>query len=222
MRCPTCGVEAVEQAVYCHKCGERLNPAGGSFAESPRPAEQPASAPAEASLPAAAVRPQAPDQPEQELWRGGYSPKAMLGGWAISAAISLALLIGAIVWARSTTSWLILSVLIVAPWLYCYAVSTYRHMSVRYVLTTQRFIHESGILRRVNNRVEVLDMDDIKFEQDLLERLAGVGTIRILSHDRSDPELALPGIENVQAVAGLFDDARLAERRRRGLHVEQI
>jgi hypothetical protein len=32
----------------------------------------------------------------------------------------------------------------------------------------------------------------------------------------------LPGIENVQTVAGLFDNARLAERRRRGLHVEQI
>jgi hypothetical protein len=32
----------------------------------------------------------------------------------------------------------------------------------------------------------------------------------------------LPGIENIKHVASLFDDARLAERRRRGLHVEQI
>jgi hypothetical protein len=52
--------------------------------------------------------------------------------------------------------------------------------------------------------------------------MVGVGTIHILSHDRSDPELWLPGIENVQEVASLFDNARLAERRRRGLHVEQI
>ena len=65
-------------------------------------------------------------------------------------------------------------------------------------------------------------MDDITFEQGLLERLTGVGAIRIVSHDRTDPELALPGIENVQEVAALFDNARLAERRRRGLHVEQI
>jgi hypothetical protein len=49
-----------------------------------------------------------------------------------------------------------------------------------------------------------------------------VGTIRIMSHDRSDPDLVLRGIQNVPAVAKLMDDARLAERRRRGLHVEQI
>jgi hypothetical protein len=90
------------------------------------------------------------------------------------------------------------------------------------LLTTQRFIHESGILRRVNNRIEVLDIDDITFEQGLFERLTGVGTIRIMSHDRSDPDLVLRGIQNVPAVAKLMDDARLAERRRRGLHVEQI
>ena len=59
-------------------------------------------------------------------------------------------------------------------------------MSVHYLLTTQRFIHETGILRRVNDRIELLDMDDITFEQGLLERLVGVGTIRIASQ-RSQP-----------------------------------
>ena len=110
----------------------------------------------------------------------------------------------------------------ILPWVYFIAVLCYRRMSVRYCLTTQRFVHERGILRRVNDRIEVLDMDDITFEQGLLERLSGVGTIRIVSHDQTDPELVLPGIENVKHVAALFDDARLAERRRRGLHVEQI
>ena len=93
----------------------------------------------------------------------------------------------------------------------------------RPILLDHAAVHpRAGILRRVNNRIEVLDMDDITFEQGLLERLSGVGTIRIVSHDRTDPELVLPGIENVKHVAWLFDDARLAERRRRGLHVEQI
>jgi uncharacterized membrane protein YdbT with pleckstrin-like domain len=95
-------------------------------------------------------------------------------------------------------------------------------MSVSYRLTTQRFIHELGLLRRVNNRIELLDMDDITFEQGLLERLVGVGTIRIGSSDRTDPELVLPGIENVKEVAAILDNARLAERRRRGVHIEQI
>ena len=174
MHCPACGVEAVEQAIYCHKCGARLLPAENGPAAASAFAEQPPSAPANAPDPAAPAR------------REG------------------------------------LVVAMILPWVYSFAVLTYRRMSVHYLLSTQRFIHESGILRRVNNRIEVLDMDDITFEQGLLERFSGVGTIRIMSHDRSDPELELRGIEKVQEVARLIDDARLAERRRRGLHVEQI
>ena len=146
----------------------------------------------------------------------------MAGGWAISGAISLLLLVAGILWIRCSVLVADPAAVDAPPWLYYFAVLCYRRMSVRYVLTTQRFIHERGILRRVTDRIEVLDMDDITFEQGLLERLMGVGTIRILSTIRPIRELELPGIENVKQVATLFDDARLAERRRRGLHVEQI
>jgi uncharacterized membrane protein YdbT with pleckstrin-like domain len=206
--------------VYCHKCGERLLPVENG---PPRvsPAE-PRRADAADAVDAVALRRNGQDQPEEELWRGGYSPHAMTGVWIISGLVSLMLLVVGILWARTGVWWLVLVALMVLPWLYSFAVLCYRRLSVHYLLTTQRFIHESGILRRVNNRIEVLDMDDITFEQGLFERLTGVGTIRILSHDRSDPDLVLRGIENVPAVAKLLDDARLAERRRRGLHVEQI
>jgi uncharacterized membrane protein YdbT with pleckstrin-like domain len=222
MHCPACGVEVVEQAVYCHKCGQRLPSAENGPPQPARPAEPLKPAPADDVEPVAPARREGLDEPETELWRGGYSSKAMTGMWVISGLISIALLVVGILWARNATWWLVLIVLIILPWLYVFAVLCYRRMSVHYLLTTQRFIHETGILRRVNNRIEVLDMDDITFEQSLFERLAGVGTIRIMSHDRTDPELVLRGIENVPEVTRLIDDARLTERRRRGLHVEQI
>ena len=78
------------------------------------------------------------------------------------------------------------------PGLYSLAVLLYRKMSVHYLLTNQRFIHESGFFRRVTNRIEVLDMDDISFEQALVERMLGVGTIRILSSDRLESRSAAP------------------------------
>jgi uncharacterized membrane protein YdbT with pleckstrin-like domain len=221
MRCPACGVEVVEQAIYCHKCGERLV-AAGEQAGRERPAEAGSPVQAAAAEPAGPVLREPRDLPEEELWRGGYSPRAMTGAWVISAVLSVLLLVGGLLWARSALWWLVVVVLMVLPWAYYLAVLAYRRMSVHYCLTTQRFIHERGVLRRVNDRVEVLDMDDVTFEQSLLERIAGVGTIRIASHDRTDPELVLPGIENVAQVAAMFDNARLAERRRRGLHVEQI
>ena len=147
----------------------------------------------------------------------------MLGSWIISGAVSIVLLFfGLFIMPWTATYWLIVLVAVLLPWLYCAGVLCYRRMSVHYTLSTQRFVHERGILRRVNDRIELLDVDDITFEQRLWERMMGVGTLRIASHDRTSPELVLTGIENIKRVAGLFDNARLAERRRRGLHVEQI
>jgi hypothetical protein len=222
MQCPACGVEVVEQAVYCHKCGQRLASAGNGLPRYSQPAEQPSSGPAEFLERDASARREVPSEPEEELWRGGYSSKAMLGAWVTCGFVSVALLVVGIFWRPEATWWLILLALMILPWLYCLAVLGYRRLSVRYRLTTQRFIHESGILRRINDRIEVLDMDDITFEQGLLERLVGVGTIHIVSSDRTNPDLALPGIENVKTVSELFDDARRTERRLRGLHIEQI
>ena len=221
MRCPACGVEVVEQAVYCHKCGGRLDASADNGQVNSQPAGDPGPA-APDFLQEAAIRRETAAEPEKELWRGGYSSKAMIGAWVISGLIAVVLLTVGIYAGFGTTGWLILVAAMLLPWLYHAVVLCYRRMSVSYLLTTQRFIHELGLLRRVNNRIELLDMDDITFEQGLLERLAGVGTIRIASHDRTDPEIVLPGIENVKEVTALFDNARLAERRRRGVHIEQI
>jgi hypothetical protein len=222
MRCPACGTDVIAEAVFCHKCGQRLDAAGSGTAPDERAAETPAPAAGAGPDVSALTRLAGPDQPEQELWRGGFSSKAMLGAWALCGLVSLLLLIGGIWWARTGGWWLSLLLLMVLPWLYCLAVLGCRRLGVHYVLTTRRFIHERGILRRINDRIELLDMDDITSEQKLWDRLTGVGTIRIASHDRTDPELFLPGIDNVKEVATLLDNARLAERRRRGLHVEQI
>lgn len=224
MQCPACGEEVVAAAMFCHKCGQRLNAEGN---DSPRnaPADETSlSGPGKAFQEAVSSRSDARgDQPEKELWHGGYSPKAMLGSWVISAAISVVLLLfGMFIMPWTFVYWLMLFLAMVAPWLYFLAVLGYRRMSVRYVLSTQRFIHESGFFRRMNDRIELLDMDDITFEQGLCERFTGVGTLRIASHDRTHPELTLPGIEEVKEVASIFDNARLVERRRRGVHIEQI
>ena len=43
-----------------------------------------------------------------------------------------------------------------------------------------------------------------------------------MSSDCSHSELFLEGIDRVAHVAGLIDDARRAERRRRGLFIEAV
>ncbi len=224
MQCPACGVDVVQDAIFCHKCGRRIDAPDEGSPDLPADKPEPAAVPAEPAdaLRDPAARHELQDEPERELWRGGYSSKAMIGGWVISGLATLLLLFLGALWVRQAVWWLVLVAAILLVWLYHVVILCYRKMSVRYVLTTQKFVHESGLLRRVTNRIEALDMDDITFEQGPLERLAGVGTIRIVSSDRSDPNFALLGIENARRVAEQFDDVRRAERRRHGLHIEQI
>jgi membrane protein YdbS with pleckstrin-like domain len=223
MQCPECGAELVSSAVFCHQCGKRLDSSGAQApAGSPNPAPAVVNGPAAAFQNAGGSRRDVQPPPEEELWRGGYSSKAMIGAWAICAAANVILLLAGILWVSGLWYWLALLAVMALPWLYNLAVLAYRRMSVKYVLTTQRFLHERGLLRRIHDRIELLDIDDITFEQGLMERMVGVGTIRILASDRTSPAIVLPGIEGVQQVAAVLDNARLAERRRRGLHIEQI
>ncbi len=77
-------------------------------------------------------------------------------------------------------------------------------------------------MKRVTDRIEVIDIDDVTYEQGIVQRMLGVGTIRMSSSDRSHPELVLSGIDGVERVADMIDDIRRKERRKRGLHIEAI
>ncbi len=220
MLCPACQTEVVPESLFCHKCGQRLGLEPlAAHRDTPGVAAQPNTG----NPPQNLLGPKGlPVEPERELWRGGYSSKAMLGGWALSGLVTIVLLAVGVWWQPIWQWWAALVGAAILLWLYHVLLLAYRRMTVRYLLTNQRFIHEVGLLRRLTSRIEVLDMDDISFEQSLIERLVGVGTIRILSSDRSDPEFHLIGIANVRQVAEQFDDARRTERRRHGLHIEQI
>jgi hypothetical protein len=242
MHCPKCSAEVMEQAIYCHKCGERIQGEEKQFSPPPQPqppaedakptadspdqTDPPPRPPAEPAVnntfrDAVSSRQEAADLPEEELWQGGYSSKAMIGAWSLSGLISIAALTIAI-WAQWSVLWWVFGIGVPALWIFQAVKLLYRRMNIRYWLTTQRFIHEQGIFRRITDRIEIIDMDDIAFEQSLLERTVGVGTISISSSDHSHPELHMLGIDKVKEVAGMIDDARRSERRRRGLHIESI
>jgi len=131
-------------------------------------------------------------------------------------------------------------------WLVGAVVYGLRRFGVHYELTSQRFIHQTGILTRDTDRIEVIDIDDVSFTQGpvqrvfgvgritvtssdrshpllhMIGRVFGVGRITVTSSDRSHPLLHMIGIADVKSVAGLIDDVRRKERRRRSLHIEAI
>ena len=225
--CPQCGVEVMEGAVFCHKCGASMDPAAGN---PPEMATSPADAPA-AGRPTAAESFHAAtsarqrddrDDVEQDLWEGDYSAKAMAGLWILAGIVTVAVVVVGFLFTFTGTGWLISAGLIAAMWIVIFLVLLYKQFSVHYRLTNQRLIHEKGLLSRVTDRIETIDMDDITFRQGLIERMLNVGTITITSSDKTHPEIRLPGIDDVRNVSTLMDDARRKERRRRGLHIEAV
>jgi uncharacterized membrane protein YdbT with pleckstrin-like domain len=163
------------------------------------------------------------DDEETDLWQGSFSSRAMIGKWVLAGAVTIILPI--IIFAMgigNALTWWGWAIVSIGLWGYFVLQLAYRKLTVKYFLTSQRFIHQSGLLKRVTDRIEVIDIDDVSFEQRIVERIVGVGSIKITSSDRSHPELWMRGIENVGEVAGTIDDIRRKERRRRGLHIEAI
>ena len=156
---------------------------------------------------------------EKHLWEGGYSPKAMFTWWLGSAVLTVLLVIGMFLLSLTGPFVFVFLGLVAVTWLWPALTLLYRRMALRYRLTTQRFIHEQGVLTRNIERIEVIDMDAVSYRQTLIDRFLGVGTIRIESGDRSHPELVLRGIDDVARVCDMIDRARRDERVRRGIHI---
>ncbi|MCA9162922.1 MAG: PH domain-containing protein [Pirellulaceae bacterium] len=216
MQCPACSAEVDPAAVFCHKCGARLDEAasdsagGEGLSPSGQKLQQIAQNRKEVDL-----------DPEKELWTGGYSGKAMLGTWILTTVVSVGAIVLGVIFGGPPGGLIGAGIAVVA-FIIAGLILAAKKLNVHYELTSQRFIHKSGILRRTTDRIEVIDMDDVTYEQGIVQRMLGVGTIKITSSDRSHPELVLQGIDDVARVAGMIDDVRRLERRRRGIHIEAI
>lgn len=238
MNCPQCNTDLPHNAHFCHRCGTSLEEMSAETASEPSQ---------DSSQASGEEKSEQPEQPEQnssssggphdqfkpsvsggeedremDLWQGGYSPKAMIPSWVGAGLLTLVAIIIAVSIGATRFWWLLIVVGLFLVWLFLFLRLAYLRFNYRYRLTNQRFIHETGILRRVTNRVETIDIDDVQFEQGLIERFVGVGTIRMTSSDRSHPELVLKGIENVEFVSGEIYTARRKERTKRGLHIETV
>ncbi len=167
------------------------------------------------------IQTMSPEEKEEELWEGGYSPQAMIGSWLLCAIVTAVLIVAKIAFAAQVPTMVLVGV-IIAVWVIAMLVYAYRRLSIHYRLTTQRFIHQVGIFSRVTDRIEVIDIDDVTYSQGPVQRMFGVGTIRLTGSDRTHPQLVMVGIDHVREVSGLIDDIRRRERRRRSLHIEQI
>ena len=201
--CPGCRTSLPDDAKFCPQCGQK----------------RPVAAPTEPAGERLRKRPQ--PEPEQPLWQGGFSGRSMIGTWLMVAFLSMVLttLLQA---APDHELAVFLIPALVALWGLPLLQLGYDKLVSHYRLTTQRLTHRHGILQQQIRRLELIDVDDVTVRQSILQRLVNSGTIELQSSDVTDPLLVMHGIAGVREVSLMIDDARRAERQRRGLYIESV
>ena len=161
----------------------------------------------------------------KELWEGGFSGKSMFGSWVAAAAVTIFIFVVISMIQSLRTNvyvWYFAVAVVVILWLYLLGLMFYRKWGKHYELTSQQLKHREGIFFRKLDRIELIDIDDVNYQQGPIQTMLGVGNINVKSSDTSHPELILYGIANIKEVADMIDNARRNERRKRGLHIEAI
>ncbi|MFT7643849.1 MAG: hypothetical protein ACI9G1_005615 [Pirellulaceae bacterium] len=209
--CPSCKHELTGKFDACLRCGHETS--SKSLGVSP----------IEIVTPPIPKNTNSPDiRAKGTLWKGTYSGKAMLDSWMICALVTLASsATGALTYGLAGFLIGLFGIGAIAfGWLS--VIYIYRTGSVKYTLTDERLTHRHGFFSQITNHIEVLDVDDVTLEQTIIQRLIGVGAIKLHTSDNSHPVLWLRGIDNVQDVAEVIELAHRRERHKRALHVTAI
>lgn len=132
------------------------------------------------------------DEPESVIFDGHPAALPSIGHWLL-AVVSLGIL---------------------ALWYWV------RAQSVRYRVTTQRVIVESGLLSKRLDQIDLYRIHDYVVERPIGQRLAGTGNVVLQTVDRTTPSIRLAGLST--DVVQLYEKLRKAtesEKRRRGVRV---
>jgi membrane protein YdbS with pleckstrin-like domain len=133
---------------------------------------------------------------EQELWRGHPSQLLNYDVYAFWAVILIVTLIvdylivlnDSFFWSAAIFGGVALIALINI------AIAYYHLRTIEYVVTNQRVRIISGIFSKEIQEIELFRVKDTSANQSFFLRLFGLGTITILSGDKSIPRLVLSGV----------------------------
>ena len=194
MSCRQCSAELPPGSVFCNRCGA---------SQLDEPAEP---------FPRGSTGPNAP---EEQLWTGRYSLKAAAHLWILSLLWAAA--VAGAYWRfghglRTHLADEIVLAVVLLPGVVALGRTLLRRLTLRYRLTNHRLFTERGLLSREHDEIELIRVDDVSVRQNVLQRLFGVGTIKVLSTDASSPVLVMEGIASPLEVK---EQLRLQVRARR-------
>ena len=87
----------------------------------------------------------------------------------------------------------------------------------RYTLTSQRLRYTHGVLNRRHDDMELYRVKDVTVKEPLIQRVVGLGTLRLVTSDATTPEMRLPAIKEPLVVMEAIREQVETLRRARGV-----
>jgi membrane protein YdbS with pleckstrin-like domain len=165
---------------------------------------------------------------ELEVWEGRYSMRNYLGRVILLSILSVAWGVMAIfAWGYDYTGLaipaLIAGIVLVLLWAGVLTRMARAHFGYKYRLTTRRLFISTGIFHRETDQLELLRVQDVyNRQQNLTERLLGVGSVIIVSDQKTMPNYVLLGVSDPKGVMDLIWHHARAEQDQRNVRVEQL
>jgi uncharacterized membrane protein YdbT with pleckstrin-like domain len=185
--CPDCGRDVSTLATACPHCG-RPSPSGmAPLAGAPGPVRQ-----------------------EETLWQGTPSVALLAGHFAGIVLVLVAVPLLAHFFASTMPEmdraagmvrfgWLATAILVAIQSI-ALLVAWVRLRSTMYRVTNQRVLVEQGVFSKTVDEIDLRYVDDSTFTQSLVERILGIGSVTLISSDKSSPRYVLRSIRDPRGV----------------------
>jgi hypothetical protein len=93
--------------------------------------------------------------------------------------------------------------------------------TTHYEVSTDRIEWSRGLLDRKVDNLDMFRVIDLKLRRSLLDCIVGVGTVTVITTDKSDPEFTFEKIRNPRKLYDAIKKASLdADRRSNAIHIE--
>jgi uncharacterized membrane protein YdbT with pleckstrin-like domain len=141
---------------------------------------------------------------ENELYAGRPSWRALMSfylgglGLAVLVLVILGLLVGE--WALAAAIAAALAVLTLL-------IGWFRRVSTKYLITTQRLRISRGIVRRHVQETRLERVQNVNYQQSVLDRVLGVGTVDFDTAGTDDAEFRFDWVNGPEKVVRAVDDA---------------
>jgi membrane protein YdbS with pleckstrin-like domain len=203
--------------------GDALYPPAGPNPPGTRPAEVVRTEEEAAALPPGGLGVEG----EDTVWEARYSMRNFIGRITARTLLSLVWAgLAVYTWGLGHSDVRVATIVIGVGLVLLWATLAYRIVLARfghaYRLTNRRLFVSTGLLNRRRDQLELLRVEDVYTRQSLFERWLGLGTVVVVSSEKSLPSLAMPGVKDPKRVMDLVWHHARSERDQRSVKVQEI